>query len=69
MKLSLIYSFETESNMDAKAVENSLIGSFAINYSFMYSEKKINLSMDGKVMMFSFIVINIFYTWWLLWTQ
>ena len=42
MKLSLIYSFGTESNMDAKAVENSLIGSLVINYSFMCSEKNLS---------------------------
>ena len=41
MNLNLIYSFGTESNMDAKAVENSLIGSSAINYSFMCSEKNL----------------------------
>ena len=41
MNLNLIYSFGTESNMDAKAVENSLIGSLAINYSFMSSDKNL----------------------------
>ena len=66
MKLNLIYSFGTESNMYAKAVENSFIESSTINYSFMCSEKIFKLCMDVKVMMFSFIVINIFCTWWLL---
>ena len=62
MKLDIIYSSGTDSNMDAKVVENSFIGSSRINYSFMCSEKKFKLCMDVKVMMFSFIVINIFCT-------
>ena len=60
MKLNLIYSSGTESNMDAKVVENSFIESSTINYSFMCSEKKFKLCMAVKVMMFSFIVINMF---------
>ena len=59
MKLNLTYSFGTESNMDAKAVESSFIGSSTL-ITALCSEKKFKLCMDIKVMMFSFIVINIF---------
>ena len=42
MKLDIIYSSGTDSNMDAKVVENSFIGSSRINYSFICSEKNLS---------------------------